>query len=76
MFKYNAIRSEVTIVFFFNLVFSFQGYVRLWRKELIYIHLLILGLWVGWPGLDLDEMKDECVPESDPGDKSPSAGLK
>ena len=32
------------------------------------------GLWVGWPGLQLEET--DKVPESDPGDVSPTAGLK
>jgi trehalose 6-phosphate synthase/phosphatase len=33
------------------------------------------GLWVGWTGLhDFDESKDS-IPESDPGDKAPTAGL-
>ena len=38
--------------------------------------LVLLGLWVGWPGLDLNEMNNETVPESDPEDTSPTAGLK
>ena len=43
-----------------------------WSKT----YLFSLGLWVGWPGLDLNEMKNETVPESDPEDTSPTAGLK
>ena len=31
------------------------------------------GLWVGWPGLHLAE--NEPIPESDPNDKTPTAGL-
>lgn len=33
------------------------------------------GLWVGWPGVHLEEGVAE-IPESDPNDKSPTAGLK
>ena len=33
------------------------------------------GLWVGWPGLHLDN-QDVAIPESDPEDRSPCAGLK
>ena len=44
-----------------------------WSKT---YHFYSLGLWVGWPGLDLNEMKNETVPESDPEDTSPTAGLK
>ena len=32
------------------------------------------GLWVGWPGIEMKD--DEKVPESNPGDESPTAGLK
>ncbi|KAG5896540.1 hypothetical protein JTB14_030744 [Gonioctena quinquepunctata] len=33
------------------------------------------GLWVGWPGIHLDDPK-ERIPESDPSDITPTAGLK
>lgn len=33
------------------------------------------GLWVGWPGIHLDNV-DEEIPESDPNDITPTAGLK
>lgn len=33
------------------------------------------GLWVGWPGIHLDK-PIENIPESDPNDKTPTAGLK
>ena len=33
------------------------------------------GLWVGWPGLHLEDNIGE-IPESSPGDNSPTAGLK
>ncbi|CAG0901873.1 unnamed protein product [Darwinula stevensoni] len=33
------------------------------------------GLWVGWPGIHMDD-PHQSVPESDPGDMGPSAGLK
>lgn len=33
------------------------------------------GLWVGWPGIHLTD-KDEPIPESDPSDQAPTAGLK
>nr|CAD7206100.1 unnamed protein product [Timema douglasi] len=33
------------------------------------------GLWVGWSGLQ-DHQPGEPIPESDPGDKAPTAGLK
>lgn len=33
------------------------------------------GIWVGWPGIHLDD-PDEPIPESEPGDKTPTAGLK
>ncbi|XP_037075423.1 alpha,alpha-trehalose-phosphate synthase [UDP-forming]-like [Pollicipes pollicipes] len=33
------------------------------------------GLWVGWPGIHLED-PDVAIPESDPEDKSPTAGLK
>ena len=32
------------------------------------------GLWVGWPGMYLGD--DEIIPESDPSDSTPTAGLK
>ena len=32
------------------------------------------GLWVGWPGIHLNE--DDKIPESDLDDTSPTAGLK
>ena len=31
------------------------------------------GVWVGWPGSGVD--KDAVIPESDPSDTSPTAGL-
>lgn len=33
------------------------------------------GFWIGWPGIHL-ENPDEPIPESDPEDTSPTAGLK
>lgn len=33
------------------------------------------GIWVGWPGIHL-ENPDEKIPESDPNDRTPTAGLK
>lgn len=33
------------------------------------------GLWVGWPGIHLEDPK-EPIPESDPSDITPTAGLK
>lgn len=33
------------------------------------------GIWVGWSGLH-DVKKDEVIPESDPNDQSPTAGLR
>ncbi|KAJ8969008.1 hypothetical protein NQ317_003938 [Molorchus minor] len=33
------------------------------------------GLWVGWPGIHLDD-PNEPIPESDPSDITPTAGLK
>ena len=39
-------------------------------------YILIVGLWVGWPGLHLNEMRQELVPEADPEDNSPTAGLR
>jgi trehalose-6-phosphate synthase len=33
------------------------------------------GLWVGWPGVQLDD-PNEPIPESDPSDNNPTAGLK
>ncbi|KAF2898680.1 hypothetical protein ILUMI_07493 [Ignelater luminosus] len=33
------------------------------------------GLWVGWPGIHLDD-PNEPIPESDPNDITPTAGLK
>lgn len=32
------------------------------------------GLWVGWPGIHLED-PTEKIPESDPNDKTPTAGL-
>lgn len=32
------------------------------------------GLWIGWPGVHLE--KDEKIPESDPNDTTPTAGLR
>lgn len=32
------------------------------------------GIWVGWPGIHLDD-PNEKIPESDPDDKTPTAGL-
>lgn len=35
------------------------------------------GLWVGWPGLHLPSNFDDAdIPESDPSDNTPTAGLK
>lgn len=35
------------------------------------------GLWVGWPGLHLPKDFDDVnIPESDPSDQTPTAGLK
>lgn len=35
------------------------------------------GLWVGWPGIHLpSDFNDENIPESDPSDQAPTAGLK
>lgn len=35
------------------------------------------GLWVGWPGIHLpSDFNDETIPESDPSDQTPTAGLK
>lgn len=33
------------------------------------------GLWVGWPGIQLTS-EEEPIPESDPSDQTPTAGLK
>lgn len=33
------------------------------------------GLWVGWPGIHLEDPNEE-IPESDPNDITPTAGLK
>jgi hypothetical protein len=33
------------------------------------------GLWVGWSGIHLSD-KSEPIPESDPTDNTPTAGLK
>lgn len=33
------------------------------------------GLWIGWPGVQLDD-PNEPIPESDPSDTSPTAGLR
>ncbi|RZF33426.1 hypothetical protein LSTR_LSTR009617 [Laodelphax striatellus] len=32
------------------------------------------GIWIGWPGIQL-ENPEELIPESDPNDKTPTAGL-
>lgn len=32
------------------------------------------GLWIGWPGVHLEE--NEKIPESDPNDTTPTAGLR
>lgn len=32
------------------------------------------GIWVGWPGIHLEDC-NEPIPESDPNDKTPTAGL-
>lgn len=35
------------------------------------------GLWVGWSGIHLPEGQElENIPESDPSDQTPTAGLK
>lgn len=35
------------------------------------------GLWVGWPGIHLpSDFNDDDIPESDPNDHTPTAGLK
>lgn len=35
------------------------------------------GQWVGWPGLHLpSDYDDATLPESDPSDQTPTAGLK
>lgn len=32
------------------------------------------GIWVGWPGMHMED-QSEKIPESDPNDKTPTAGL-
>lgn len=32
------------------------------------------GVWVGWPGMHM-ENPNEAIPESDPNDRTPTAGL-
>jgi len=32
------------------------------------------GIWVGWPGIHLGD-PNEAIPESDPNDQTPTAGL-
>jgi trehalose-6-phosphate synthase len=32
------------------------------------------GVWVGWPGVHMDN-PNEPIPESDPNDRTPTAGL-
>ncbi|XP_055592662.1 uncharacterized protein LOC129749877 [Uranotaenia lowii] len=34
------------------------------------------GLWVGWSGLTLTDEEENAIPESDPSDMTPTAGLK
>ena len=36
--------------------------------------LFFSGLWVGWPGIRMKET--DVIPESDPSDTCPTAGLK
>lgn len=33
------------------------------------------GLWVGWPGVQVDD-PNMPIPESDPSDSTPTAGLR
>lgn len=33
------------------------------------------GMWIGWPGIHLKDEK-EPIPESDPNDHTPTAGLR
>jgi trehalose-6-phosphate synthase len=58
-----------TIFFFF--FFSAGGLVTAVAPVVIDCE----GLWVGWTGLDDFNEKIETIPESDPGDKAPTAGL-
>lgn len=32
------------------------------------------GVWVGWPGMHMED-PNEPIPESDPNDRTPTAGL-
>lgn len=32
------------------------------------------GIWVGWPGMHMEDANEQ-IPESDPNDKTPTAGL-
>lgn len=32
------------------------------------------GVWVGWPGMHMED-RNEPIPESDPNDRTPTAGL-
>ncbi len=34
------------------------------------------GIWVGWTGLEDFDVAHDLIPESEPGDNAPTAGLK
>lgn len=58
------------LLIFFHLYFSAGGLVTAVSPVVIKGR----GVWVGWPGIHLDN-PDEKIPESDPDDKTPTAGL-
>ena len=57
-------------------LFKYYSYVQFMKYCSLVKYIFIVGLWVGWPGLDVNDMVFENVPESDPDDTSPTAGLK
>lgn len=74
--KYNItfnpyINSYKRLSFILTLTFSAGGLVTAVAPVVINGN----GLWVGWPGIHLED-PNEPIPESDPSDITPTAGLK
>ena len=61
------------LIYFYNflLIFSAGGLVTAVAPVVIRGN----GLWGGWPGIQLTS-EEEPIPESDPNDQTPTAGLK
>ena len=66
----NENQFEILIFFFNSDAFSAGGLVTAVAPVVINGN----GIWVGWPGMHMED-PTEPIPESDPNDRTPTAGL-